>query len=210
MREWRRRAEEWHPTQLNKPEIRRWAALAFSRDIAAGNRPRGHVSDIADFLSHEIGRFNPRWTIPAALAAAEEWHRTLARQQDEERFLKSHGMGFDDPIDYAPLPQAGRLHGFEFTALRTGRDLWIEGKAMRHCVSTYVSEVMTGRSRIYSVSRDDRRVATMELQPNGKRWRLAQIKGPCNAEPRTDARQASILFVQQIHQALAAAEERAA
>jgi hypothetical protein len=140
----------------------------------------------------------------------EEWHQVLARRSNEEKFLHQHGFSFEQQVDYAPLPESADMHGFRFTALRSGKDLWMEGAAMRHCVSTYVREVMTGKTRIYSITLDDRRIATMELQPNGRRWHIVQIKGPCNAVPLIGARQAATLFVQGINQALAGADEAAA
>jgi hypothetical protein len=48
-----------------------------------------------------------------------------------------------------------------------------EGAAMHHCVASYWQNVVKGRSRIYSILENGRRVATLEVT-----GRLTQYKGP--------------------------------
>ncbi|QJP14701.1 hypothetical protein G3545_14240 [Starkeya sp. ORNL1] len=204
MREWRGR-EQWC-SRLASPEMRRWAGLALSREIVAGHHPQRQVRDLTDFIMREPTRFSPKWSWMAALGSMEEWHQVLAKRSNEEKFLHQHGFRFEQQVDYTPLPESADVHGVRFTALRSGKDLWTEGAAMRHCVSTYVRDVMTGKSRIYSITLGERRVATMELQPFGKGWRIIQIKGPCNAVPVIGARQAAALLVEGINKSIATDE----
>lgn len=58
---------------------------------------------------------------------------------------------------------------YEATALTTGRALAEETAAMRHCVANYAGLVHTGRSVIYSITKNGKRVATVELHPSGAR-----------------------------------------
>ena len=60
-----------------------------------------------------------------------------------------------------------------FVALQTGKALRAEGAAMHHCVASYWQNVVNGRSRIYSIRENGRRVATLEVI-----GRLTQYKGP--------------------------------
>ena len=88
------------------------------------------------------------------------------------------------------------LEAWEATMARrlcSGEDIWLEGRAMHHCVSSYTQSVIAGNCRLFSVRRGDERLATFELQvtaphPDGDSfwpdaYRIAQIKGPCNAPP---------------------------
>lgn len=169
----------------------RWAVMTFGRETPSHEE----VRDLLDMLQREPEIFNPKWTMAGAIEAQERWHRDLAKQTSEEKFLRSHGFGFEDQFDYAPLPDHGEAGGFEFVALRSGLDLFTEGAAMRHCVSTYVRKVMSGQSRIYSVRKDGRRVATLELSEVGRSWAPVQIKGPYNAQPPKEVQRAAITFV---------------
>lgn len=98
--------------------------------------------------------------------------------------------GANIEADYTPLPNAPTCFTvpdagvFEFVPLRSALALGEEGKAMHHCVASYSRDVLTGLSRIFSVRRNDQRVATMEIvfrdrEPRG--YRISQLKGPCNA-----------------------------
>lgn len=82
---------------------------------------------------------------------------------------------------------------YTFRMLNTENELTDEGAAMRHCVGGYGSKVRGGHSLIYSISRDGKRIATMELAsagydntkqdrvPEHRGWRFEQIKGVRNA-----------------------------
>ena len=86
--------------------------------------------------------------------------------------------------------------GWEATLLGRATDLTEEGRAMRHCVSSYASNCKAGTSRIFSVKLNGERVCTLELglhAPGGSRkdykhgqpqpqdeWKIVQNKGSCN------------------------------
>lgn len=179
-----------------------WAVTAFS-DAIQCEVPRvvERVSDVTDMLCHAPARFNPEWSFQSALANAAQWHEELAKRQNEERFLKSHGIEFDHQIDYAPLSNETTVDGLAFVALRSGLDLFMDGKEMHHCVSSYSGDVILGPTRIYSIQRDGFRVATMELQPlGGKTYQMVQLKGPYNHEPPAAVKDVARRFVEQQNQ----------
>ena len=86
--------------------------------------------------------------------------------------------------------------------LLTGRALFEEGSAMRHCVSSYSSKCKEGGARIVSMRLDGARASTLELAPmdaKGQRiseldfesleqrnrvktWKAVQHRGKCNAQ----------------------------
>lgn len=174
-----------------------WAVAAGSVAIRDGvPNVEGRVGDIFDFIIRGKNRLNPDWTFRAALAATERWHAELAAKQDHEKFLSQHGFRFDDQRDYAPLPETWTNGEYTATALRSGLELFLEGRAMRHCVASYVREVMLGGTRIYSIRKGEDRVATLELHPRGERFVPAQLKGPCNSHPKKAVQDVAAKFVQ--------------
>lgn len=176
-----------------------WAVKALGAAIAEGvPRVHIHVTEIIDLLAAQPARFNPAWTFRSALAAADQWHRELAVRQSEADFLRSNGVAFDYEADYAPLREAASACGYDFVALRSGAALFEEGRAMRHCVSTYTRRVMLGDSRIYSVRQDGLRVATLELYPipgTTPQYGIAQLKSHCNGRPLVGVFRAAAVFL---------------
>ncbi len=69
--------------------------------------------------------------------------------------------------------------GWAVEELATAAALYAEGDAMRHCVGGYVGRCEVGTSAIFSVRRDGRRVATVEVEP--RTMALVQVRGPQNA-----------------------------
>lgn len=63
-----------------------------------------------------------------------------------------------------------------------------EGRVQHNCVASYVSQVARGRVAIYRVLEPER--ATLSLVRSRGRWRLQQLKGPCNANVTPATREA--------------------
>lgn len=152
------------------------------------------VGDLADFAGARVETFNERWSYERAMTQCARWHTELARASEEEKFKLSYGVGWDEPVDYGPLPVALTIDGLEFIALQSGLALFEEGRTMHHCVASYARSVINGRSRIYSIRRSGERIATFEIMPSrvarlrtgeilGDRWGLAQLKGLQNSKP---------------------------
>lgn len=83
---------------------------------------------------------------------------------------------------------------YTFRLLNTENELQDEGATMRHCVGGYGSKVKGGHCLIYSIAKDGKSIATMELasagydsarqdrSPEHRGWRFEQIKGTANAK----------------------------
>jgi hypothetical protein len=156
--------------QRNSEALFSWAAFAISRmDLGRDDAEAVGIEDVADFLS-EPGRFaNPRWTWEKAKQESDLWHDQIAN-------MEISGPNIDVEADYGFWPDEIEIDEFTFVALRSGRQLMLEGRRMKHCVGSYIRDVMKGFSRIYSVRIEAKRVATVQFSEQ----RLAQAKGPCN------------------------------
>jgi len=200
---------------------RRWAVgavgHAMKRTLAGAQTPGGiealaagvsrDASVVADYLWRAaVPNFDPRWSLDDGLAAATRWHRQLG---DMARRLAPAAMSMSSDagaVDYGTLPLEKTIGAFSFVALRTERELLEEGADLHHCVGGYWPSVQGGFSRIYSVRRGDRRVATMELAPHGRAagvhgWgtaHLVQLRGPCNLDPTPETRAAVVDFCTEI------------
>jgi hypothetical protein len=80
-----------------------------------------------------------------------------------------------------PFVEEQAVGGYLASALGSQRALWEEARAMHHCVDLYGQACLAGESVIVSVRRGEKRVATVELQRRNDQWRVAQVRGPCNA-----------------------------
>lgn len=87
------------------------------------------------------------------------------------------------PIGLAP-PADNAVEGFTFIPLAWGEDLISEGHLMRNCLSGYASSYVAG-SRVWSVHRDSRAVADLELAFADTRRgvpRLVQLRAVANTD----------------------------
>ena len=127
------------------------------------------VRHMVDFAIDHPDIFNPVWTLERARAEEQKWHADLAVAE----VVEPAGVPLDTVIDYTPLPLHWKYGDLSFVALQTRKALRAEGAAMHHCVASYWRNLVNGRSRIYSILENGRRVATLEVT-----GRLTQYKGP--------------------------------
>ena len=67
---------------------------------------------------------------------------------------------------------------WSFVVLTSGEQLFREGQAMHHCVSSYAALCASGHSAIVSVTHNDIRRVTVEINPRTKQ--VVQANGLCN------------------------------
>ncbi len=193
----------WHNAMLrfNTPQLHLdWASRRFNplhcEKVIADPGALAHASNVADFVGANPTQFNPSWTLRRALDAMNDWHERMAHANHDEKFFLQNGLQWEEIIDYGLLPVERVVHPYAFRALQSGKALYEDGKEMHHCVGSYSQDVISGRSRIYSMVHVEtlKRVATLELYNNQVNshglvteqwplhpWVLRQIKGPCNA-----------------------------
>jgi hypothetical protein len=143
--------------------------------VATGNewRPSRREKCGANLITR---RFDPSMNLHTVLDLSHEWHEAVAAHAPESS---------------APFPEpwceGDTVAGYVIEPLATGRDLYVEGKAMHHCVSTYADRVAAGEAYFYSVKQDGERVATVELIRKDGKARLGEVRGPCNSIPKPSA-----------------------
>jgi len=104
------------------------------------------LSDLADWAraSHNADRFvvrpfSPDMSLRTVTKLSADWHEAVANNMDGPQHA------FPDPW----LP-ATRLNGHEIVPITNSADLYREGHAMHNCIGTYASDVMAGKSYIYT------------------------------------------------------------
>ncbi|WP_299455919.1 PcfJ domain-containing protein [uncultured Microscilla sp.] len=75
---------------------------------------------------------------------------------------------------------------YKISQLINNYELWLEGKAMMHCVGTYTHKCLGGYSTIWTMTKvngqgKEEKCVTIEM---GKKWRICEIRGKRNREPK--------------------------
>lgn len=172
-----------------------WAARELSRlaavkaDLLGEDAARAtpHVTDVADFVLARDSGFSEAWGWNRAVEEMGRWHARLTL----DRVLAGLPIAADTAVDLGEHPDLTVVDGFDFVALRTPRDLVEEGAAMRHCVASYLRDVLDGTCHIVGVRVGERRIATLEFAYRG----LRQLKGPCNADVSAAVWKAAVAWV---------------
>jgi hypothetical protein len=163
-------------------DFARWAAkhvpeIPGRRDQEVGS----FISNLADWVCAKgpsrqfvIRPFQSTMSLKTVTTLSAEWHEAVA-------------AGMDGPAAAFPPPwyPAAKIGDYDIVPIDNSAALYREGAAMHHCVGTYTDAVQSGSLYVYSIHRDGQRVATLALarDPSSTKDRLAQLRGPCNAEP---------------------------
>lgn len=157
-----------------------WVVREMAREMRSTKLHRRHLVGLWAWFSNQPDTFGhsligKRWTpavrLSAALDAAEDWRTTfnlylvLGREPVTELWLRP-----------------ARVDGYDFQSLASVEEIAEEAAAMRNCLRTYGGGVAHNRLRLWSMRRDGRRVATLQVsfyhgQPLPD---LAELKGPGN------------------------------
>lgn len=147
---------------LAKPDEREWPLVA----------------EIRDWMN------NAEWGVWRDLPSKGLWEEVNRRQKFWHEMVQRRERSEHETVSWPSLagPDADRQSGFSSMPLTDGGMLWDEGKAMRHCVSSYADKCLKGGTRIFSILKDGRRFGTLELSLKDEqdKWQIAQFKGKCN------------------------------
>ena len=152
-------------------------ALMRARLDAGEERNLDHdTQDVSDFVyGCRVVLMGASWK--SLCRRSDDWHRSLLIEVDPASDVRWPAL----------LPHL-MLGSYEALELDCGYLLAQEGLEQRHCIGTYVNACSSGASRIFSLRRDGKRVATLELQRRqGSDWVLVQIRGKANAPVTDDA-----------------------
>lgn len=140
-------------------------------------------------VAREIGPAQPNFSMrgrtpETLLRQVEEWHGELGRES-KSRELEWHGSEIGEFHLLEGSEEARNMKFWSIRELLSSDELIDEGRALRHCVSTYARSCHTGRSSIWSMEIEDengrRKILTIEVAPREKVIR--QIRGRRNRLP---------------------------
>lgn len=124
-------------------------------------------------------------TFESLMRLVERWHKALAVDQSNSTFTwrksKINDFQYLEETNH-PL-HAHRI--WRITELMSGAELAAEGKAMKHCVSSYARSCFHGKTTIWSMKREvnqsTKRMLTIEVDPFSRK--ICQARGKCNSKP---------------------------
>jgi hypothetical protein len=195
--------KDWHKAEWiiscmpdSLPRMRTWlGAVSYAgnkagsqfAEWAAKHALELPVSGIATFLENTadwvraskgddghqfiVRPFSPNMSLRTVTKLSAEWHEAVACRLD--------GPEHAFPPPWTP---ATKVDGLDIVPIDNSADLYREGKAMHHCVGSYVHNVIEGKCYVYSIRRDGERMATVALSRKQGQPVLQQIRGPCNVE----------------------------
>lgn len=122
-------------------------------------------------------------SVPKLMEAINAWHIQLSREARaaaDRGWLKSNIPDFE----YEERDPEGKLVAtWQVAELTTNKQLFTEGRQMRHCVSSYASRCRSGKESVWSLQVSDevqqnRRLATVALDPRTRT--ISQLRGRLN------------------------------
>jgi hypothetical protein len=160
-----------------------------------------HVGPVVDYLHWKFSElagghgaesaYSLKGRTPASLLReVREWHRGLrwrgsVLREPESVWERSPVAGFEW-TEAQPVGEDEAARTWTIRELLSSADLFLEGRAMRHCVFSYTDRCRSRKCSIWSlkVKQRDReiRIATIELELATRIIR--QVRGPRNRLPR--------------------------
>jgi len=166
---------------------------------------RAHVAPIVDYIRHQKYEpqpadgaganrapappqpgFSIEGRTPASLLRrVREWHGALRKREkraSEPVAWHASGIGELDETESV----ADDVRRWTIREILTGKALFAEGCAMRHCVATYEYSCMTGRSSIWSLGIElpsGRRKRALTVEVDLSRGVICQARGKANRRP---------------------------
>jgi len=139
-----------------------------------------HVSPLIDFLHANLRSIDLRGrTFESAMRLVRDWHGALARAHMRSMSWSRSRWQPMQVVETEPRPAEWSL-----VELLDSHELFREGRAMRHCVSTYAHACVTRHSSIWSLRHrwndDDvaRSVLTIEVSPSS--GKIVQVRAKAN------------------------------
>lgn len=163
----------WIASQVSSPDVR-----------------KGEPGQVADFLYANPEAPVEKWSWNRVMLEVELWHDRL----NAVNGLKClpGAISLDTVIDFSDWPETAEIDGFEIFKLATPEMIMTEGRRMRHCVSSYIPNVLNGGCSIFSIRREMRRMATVQVVGRS----IVQIKGFANKAVDKDIRKVAAKFLE--------------
>ena len=130
-------------------------------------------------------------TFAGLMKRSREWHRqiTWEKLQDEWTRTMKNQNGLHHAWNSLLETPIG-LDDLTVVHLGSQRDLFIESREMHHCIHSYTDRCLSGYSRIFSILRGGKKIATGEITREGQSWKATQTRGVLNGEAPREIQQA--------------------
>lgn len=161
-------------------------------------------------LAHQAAG-DPFHTVSAPIVGDEYFMSKFAKTGEYRNFLHATEQGHkllhdaynrgkpDGTIEWEPTTESFRHGHVTIEPITSNDELTLEGKTLRHCVGTYLRDVLNNNSYIYSVKIDGKHVSTIELSgDNLDELKIVQHRGFRNADPSPEELEAAEAFMEAI------------
>ena len=149
------------------------------------------VRDYVNHVHREEGTIGSR-TWRTLAERAREWHRNTRRANLEQQWDRMMERRGGRVLAWESLLGPQQLDRVTVTPLTDERMLLEESIEMQHCVFSYGENAHDGHSRIFAMSRDGDRLATMEITRHGGTWKVNQVRGRRNHQVGPELQQAAL------------------
>jgi hypothetical protein len=162
--------------------------------------PHADVGPLVDYIEHRRVQ-SPGFSlkgrsVPAMVRAMHEWHGDLAEGEAEKEDEKTSPTGELPSSSFEPMAidwsREGSTEIWHICEILDRKSLAEEGRAMRHCVLSYLHRIRHRECSIWVLTLEDDaghwRRLTIEVRP-AQRW-IVQARGPCNRPPEPRERMA--------------------
>jgi hypothetical protein len=182
------RSKGW---QVSRPLVRDWFFfLQREGDHIRRNDTYLMMEDTLKMLPEDLGR---GWTLTYQSIAGMRRAHDAANRRQAVIPVPVVGNGGGEDLGFGTQTDLSRWERYadeHFSSppvpgnsgiipLSTGRDILEEAAAMRHCVASYIPQILNDNSYIYRIVKPER--ATLELTPRwGRDWEMRQLCGPGN------------------------------
>ena len=127
---------------------------------------------------------------------SRKWHQGLRRAEIQRQWSRMMQQGQGEYRSWqSAIPEPITIDGLTLTPLTSEWDLYQESLELDHCVIHYGERCAQGSSRIFSITRGERHLATVELVHEHRGWMPIQVRGfrnqPVSDELRALARRAA-------------------
>jgi hypothetical protein len=145
---------------------------------------------IIDYIWYVVHEENPYFntknkTLNSLLRDSDEWHEKIVKTKEHEN---DYWDGFDIPnytfIDGLHLEKVDQIT-YTITQIKNSKELIKEGRELRHCVSSYARDCISGNDSIWSLKQTclglvNQRLLTIQLSKNKV---VNQVRGYANRPP---------------------------
>ena len=173
--------------------FRESARLALEQPGPEAQRELTHDMDgVTDYVRHlgAMGREVSSKAWRGLRQASELWHRDQGAENIHWQWRQMTARNGGAYRSWESLLGETRTGDLTLTPITDENGLYRESLAMQHCVISYGDECARGTSRIFSVERGGRKIATGEITLQAGTWRERQTRGVRNHPAAPEAERA--------------------